>query len=129
MDINTNLRATGSMAIDLPPTRASAPRTAAPAVSDLPVAAPAVAGSSGFGSAVPPSGADLKSAIEAGSKALQGFNQSLEFQIDEKSKQSVVKVVDTQTKEVIRQIPTPEFLRIAENIDSYVQAHLLHEKA
>jgi flagellar protein FlaG len=75
-----------------------------------------------------PSAAALKDAVQAGTKALQQFNQSLEFQIDEKSKQSVVRVVDTQTKEVIRQIPTPEFLRIAENIDAF-QAHLIHEKA
>jgi flagellar protein FlaG len=75
-----------------------------------------------------PSLPDLKTAVEAGSKALQSINQSLEFQIDDKSKQSVVKVVDTQTQEVIRQIPSPEFLRMAQNIDEY-QAHLIHEKA
>ena len=71
---------------------------------------------------------DLKAAIEAGSKALQNQNQTLEFQIDEKSHQSVVKVVDTQTNEVIRQMPSEEFLKMAESIDSF-QTRLLHEKA
>lgn len=91
------------------------------AAGDLPAApvqAPAAA----------PSLPDLKSAIEAGSKALQGLNQSLEFQIDSASKQSVVKVVDTETNQVIRQIPSPEFLQMAQSIDAF-QARLLNEKA
>lgn len=75
-----------------------------------------------------PGALDLKSAVEAGSKALQGINESLEFQVDPTSKQAVVKLVDTQTQEVLRQIPTPEFLQIAQNIDAF-QAHLIKERA
>lgn len=71
---------------------------------------------------------DLKSAIEAGSKALQGLNQALEFQIDPDSKQAVVKVVDTETNQVIRQMPSEQFLQMAQQIQAF-QAHLIQDKA
>ncbi len=76
----------------------------------------------------PPTGAELSAAVDKGNKALQTRSSALEFQIDDKSHQSVVKVVDTQTRQVIRQIPSVEFLNIAQGIDDY-QAHMIHEKA
>jgi flagellar protein FlaG len=43
--------------------------------------------------------------------------QSLQFSIDEDSKDIVVKVIDQSTKEVVRQIPTEEALEIAKSLD------------
>jgi len=121
MEIRTSVGATLGAGFDVaaqPITRSSG-ETINPAASALPPAPPAVSA---------PARLDLKAAIEAGSKALQNQNQALEFQIDEKSHQSVVKVVDTQTNQVIRQMPSEEFLKMAEGIDQF-QTHLLHEKA
>lgn len=57
------------------------------------------------------------------SKAVSQLNQSpqaraqgLEFSIDKDSKRTVVKVIDQATKEVLRQIPSPEALEIAKSL-------------
>ena len=43
--------------------------------------------------------------------------QSLEFAIDDDSKEIVVKIIDQGTREVVRQIPSVEALEIAKSID------------
>ncbi|WP_338765782.1 flagellar protein FlaG [Massilia sp. METH4] len=43
--------------------------------------------------------------------------QSISFEIDEESKRTIVKVIDTHTKEVVRQMPTEEALQIAKSLD------------
>jgi len=57
-------------------------------------------------------------AVSQLNKAAQEKAQGLEFSIDGDTKLTVVKVVDQSTKEVLRQIPTPEALEIAKSIDS-----------
>ncbi|QBE64854.1 flagellar protein FlaG [Pseudoduganella lutea] len=54
--------------------------------------------------------------------------QNLEFSIDEDSKRTVVKVVDSATKEVVRQMPTEEALEIAKALDKAFGL-LISEKA
>jgi flagellar protein FlaG len=44
-------------------------------------------------------------------------SSSLEFSIDADSKQTIVKIVDLNTKEVLRQIPSTEALEIAKSLD------------
>jgi flagellar protein FlaG len=46
----------------------------------------------------------------------QARAQGLEFSIDQDSKRTVVKVIDQTTKEVLRQIPSPEALEIAKSL-------------
>jgi len=46
--------------------------------------------------------------------------RSLNFSVDRSSDQVVVRVVDTNTDEVIRQIPNEESIRLAEYIDGMV---------
>jgi flagellar protein FlaG len=65
-----------------------------------------------------PSQQEVKSAVENINKSMQALSQSLEFSIDEDSKRTIVKVVDQNTKEVIRQIPTPEALEISKALDT-----------
>ncbi|MBF0308514.1 MAG: flagellar protein FlaG [Magnetococcales bacterium] len=47
--------------------------------------------------------------------SLRGFT-SLNFQVDEQTKKLVVKVVDADTKETVRQIPSEEMLEVAKRI-------------
>jgi flagellar protein FlaG len=51
-------------------------------------------------------------------KSLQTLSQDLVFSVDNDSNRTIVKVVDQKTKEVIRQIPTPEALEIAKALDT-----------
>lgn len=47
------------------------------------------------------------------SKQIQGFNTALQFNADEESGEMVVKVIDKDSKEVIRQIPPEKALELA----------------
>ncbi|NLD48585.1 MAG: flagellar protein FlaG [Clostridiaceae bacterium] len=49
-------------------------------------------------------------AIEKANKAISTSNRVLEFSIHEKTKEIMVKVVDSETKEVIREIPPEKVL-------------------
>ncbi|MDP4183462.1 MAG: flagellar protein FlaG [Bacillota bacterium] len=49
-------------------------------------------------------------AIEKANKAILGSNRSFEFSIHQKTKAIVVKVVDSDTHEVIREIPSEKVL-------------------
>jgi flagellar protein FlaG len=72
--------------------------------------------------------AALKAAMDAGTQSLKQVSPALEFQIDPDTKQTVVRVVDTTNNEVIKQIPSAEFLRISSAIEG-LQKNLLDEKA
>ena len=65
-----------------------------------------------------PTSEQLKEAVSQLNKASQDKSQGLEFSIDNDSKRTVVKVIDQTTKEVLRQIPTPEALEIAKALES-----------
>ncbi|HHV28950.1 flagellar protein FlaG [Acetivibrio mesophilus] len=49
-------------------------------------------------------------AIEKANKAITGNHTQLEFSIHEKSKEIMVKVIDSETQEVIREIPPEKIL-------------------
>lgn len=72
---------------------------------------------------------NLKNSVNVVNKALQLSNQSLEVSVDSATKQQIIKLVDTQTGQLIRQIPSKEMLAIAQSIDEYLQnGQLLSEK-
>jgi len=50
--------------------------------------------------------------------AVQSIERDLQFQVDEKSGETIITVLDTKTEEVIRQIPTDEVLAVRENIET-----------
>ncbi len=52
----------------------------------------------------------LKSAAVEGNLILQAANRNLEFKVDDSTKRVVVKIVDSQTGETVRQIPSEEML-------------------
>jgi flagellar protein FlaG len=70
--------------------------------------------------------------IEEATKKVQQtvsmFNSALQFQIDQDTEKVVIKIIDTNTKEVIKQIPPQEILEIAKALDK-LQGLLVREKA
>jgi flagellar protein FlaG len=71
---------------------------------------------------------DVKQAVEKLNQAVQGFSDSLQFSVEEETKLSVVKLIDTKTKEVIRQFPSEEAISIAKAIDRF-QGLLIKDRA
>lgn len=67
-----------------------------------------------------PSHEDVSAAVDKMNEAMLGSSQSLQFSIDEDSKDIVVKVIDQSTKEVVRQIPSKEALQIAKSLDKSI---------
>ena len=65
-----------------------------------------------------PSREQLTKAVSALNQSSQMKTQGIEFTIDEDSQRTVVKVIDQETKEVLRQIPTREALELAKTFDS-----------
>lgn len=66
--------------------------------------------------AAPLSEKTIISAIEKANSALVLSNRALEFSVHEKTKEIMVKVIDTETKEVIREIPSEKILDMVANI-------------
>ncbi|KQZ43335.1 flagellar protein FlaG [Duganella sp. Root1480D1] len=76
-----------------------------------------------------PSKKDVEEAVAKLNKTVQERAQSLLFSIDDDSHRTVVKVIDQHTKEVLRQIPTPEALEIAKAIDAFKGGWLVDQEA
>lgn len=60
----------------------------------------------------------INQALEDVKQVLPNMARNLQFSVDEDSGRTVVKVVDTNTNEVIRQIPSEELLAIAKSLSS-----------
>jgi flagellar protein FlaG len=76
-----------------------------------------------------PTAPQLQSVVDNINKALQQSNKNLQFSIDTDTKKSVVKLVDTETGDVIRQFPSEEAIAISKSIDQIQQGLLLKLKA
>ncbi len=59
----------------------------------------------------------LEKAVKDLSKGVQNLQRSLQFSVDESSGRTVIKVVDKDTQEVIRQIPEQQVLELAARLD------------
>lgn len=59
----------------------------------------------------------LKSAAVTGNSILQAANRNLEFKVDESTKKVVIKIVDNQTGETVRQIPSEEMLAFIKRME------------
>lgn len=94
----------------------SGPNTAAPAAS--PVA-----------KAEQPSPEQLDNAVSKLNDYLQDVQRNLSFSIDKETGITVVKVIDSATQEVVRQLPPDETLKLAAAIDKQIAAHLVQERA
>lgn len=59
----------------------------------------------------------LDDALTKINQAMQAQSRGVEFSIDDESKRTIVRVVDQETNEVLRQIPSEEALAIAKALD------------
>ncbi len=80
-------------------------------------AAKAVEGREAEAAATAPSREQVGDAVKKINDGMRASSQSLEFAIDEDSKDIVVKIIDQNTREVVRQIPSVEALEIAKSLD------------
>ncbi len=71
---------------------------------------------------------EITNAVTKVQKAIEPIASNLVFSIDEDSGRTIVKVVDSSTKETIRQIPSEEVLEIARALDK-LQGLLLRQTA
>ena len=74
------------------------------------------------GQPVPPvspalSAAEVKEAVQRLNVYVQTLRRDLQFRVDESTSRVIVTVVDSETKEVIRQIPTEEALSVARTLE------------
>lgn len=70
----------------------------------------------------------IKQAIHEIQGVVDNLAHDLHFSVDEDTGQTIIKVMDASTQEVIRQMPTEEALNIARTLDK-VQGLLFHDKA
>lgn len=104
---------------------ATAQSTAKPSADAAPVAASAdTAGTTGS----PSDAKQLSDAIAQVQEFTQSLAKELTFDIDDDSGRTVVKVIDSSTNEVLRQIPSEEMLGIAKALDQ-IQGLLIKQKA
>jgi len=72
--------------------------------------------------------AELQKGVDELNKFILPYNTALSFSVDQNSGRLVVKVVDNETQEVIKQIPSEEALRIARSLEQ-LQGLLVRQKA
>lgn len=65
----------------------------------------------------PVSEKELQEAVGRIKDFIEPINDSIQFSLDEDTGRTIVKVIDLQTKEVLRQIPSEEVLNIAKALD------------
>jgi len=70
----------------------------------------------------------LQSSINAVNGFVKSINSEVEFSLDKDSGEMIVKVMDTSTNEVIRQMPSEEMLAVAKALDKF-QGLLIKQKA
>ena len=78
------------------------------------------------------SATELNDAVTALQKAMAPMAQDLQFSVDKDTGETVIKVTDKTTKEVVRQIPSKEALEMAKNLDEVLhksQGVFIQQKA
>lgn len=70
----------------------------------------------------------VRDALRETNKALQQTAPSLQFAVDDDTGITLIKLIDQETKQVVRQIPSEELLAIARAIDRF-EGLFLSEKA
>ena len=82
--------------------------------------------SKSVGSAI--SQAALEAAVKNINEFVSPMTQSIEFSLDQDSGRTIVKVVDSETQKVLRQIPDEEVLQISKTLDK-LQGLLIKQTA
>ena len=76
-----------------------------------------------------PSAAQLESAVHDLNQSMKANGSNLAFSIDPDTEQTVVKLMDSSTGEVIKQFPSKEAIAIAKAIGDIQQGLLLKQRA
>jgi flagellar protein FlaG len=113
-----------------PVTTSPVAANAAPASSKngVTATAQAIVAANGDTGATLPSKTELKKSVDEINRFLES-NSEVKFSIDEDSGLSVVKVIDSETKKVLRQLPSEQSLEIAKNLTSTRKGLLIDSKA
>lgn len=97
---------------------ASAQPQAAPAPpASIPAPQSANASGQAAASAPQPTAQQLKTAVDQANKAAQNVTSDVEFSVDNTTGIRIVKVVNTQTQQVIRQMPAQEIIDMAQSFE------------
>jgi uncharacterized FlaG/YvyC family protein len=56
-------------------------------------------------------------------KLSEDKNVYVSFSADDKTGKNIIKFIDSSTKEIIKQIPSEEVLRVTQQIDKFLKAH------
>lgn len=91
-------------------------RSSAGAPTSAPQPVPTPAASASIAARAVPNAAQMQAAVAHLNEALREHNDSLQFEIDDVTGKTIVRVVDKDTNEVIRQFPSEEVLAIARAI-------------
>lgn len=103
-------------------------RVAVPATVRVPGGGAAAADASAA-AAPQPTPEELKSLVSKINLALQQANRNLEFSIDTDANQTVVKLVDTSTGQLIRQFPSEATLALSRSLELSPQGLLMKQQA
>lgn len=71
----------------------------------------------------------VRAAVAQMNEYVQATQRDLRFSIDRDSGETIVKVLDRQTEEVIRQIPDEIFLKLARSLSVNEPVHFFSERA
>jgi flagellar protein FlaG len=69
----------------------------------------------------------VREAIVVANKAMQSLSNSLEFSLDPESGKTTIRVIDKETRQVIRQFPSEEMKAIARALDRMQGLLLNHD--
>ena len=75
-----------------------------------------------------PTASAVADAVKQLNKSVEQSGQSISFSIDGDSGRTVVKVIDTETQKVLRQLPSETTIAIAKTLDS-VKGQIINQKA
>ncbi len=109
-------------AVTAAPAGTPAPTVQKPALPASPSGVPAGNSSPVSGRDLPPpeppvSRAEVERAAQRLNDLMSETQRSLRFQVDEISGRTVITVLDATTKEVVRQIPSPELLAVMRHLE------------
>ena len=120
---------TGAVQSVSPDLRPLPPQVQGQVPAPAPVPPAAAQPSTAQAQAVPAASAEaLQKAVDAINRRLEVSGQNLQFSLDQDSGKTIVRVVDTATKEVIRQIPSEVALAISHSLEK-LQGLLLKQQA
>jgi flagellar protein FlaG len=81
------------------------------------------------GKAVEHNSEQLSAAVSKLNDYVQNVQRTLSFSIDKDTGVTVVKVFDSETKELVRQIPAEETLKLAASIDEQLASLFVQDRA